>query len=151
MSGRCSQPHGPKPLIPEKNSELPKSRHFAAYSTLEHRPNPRAKSLAPHGGDSARLTCPLCPQEIWAGIYPPHTKGPRETKISWGHRGKLAFWTKSSRPAHVSEKNKKRHHLRLITHADVASFNAAAKRISKADRLQKMGVQNMKYQLIYSM
>tara|TARA_B110000027_G_scaffold73624_1_gene78467 strand:+ start:216 stop:347 length:132 start_codon:yes stop_codon:yes gene_type:complete len=33
----------------------------------------------------------------------------------------------------------------------VASFNAAAKRISKADRLQKMGVQNMKYQLIYSM
>ena len=57
-------------------------------------------------------------------------------------------WTKSSQPAHVS---KKKHHLRLITHADVASFNAAAKRISKADRLQKMGVQNMKYQLIYSM
>ena len=26
--------------LPEKNSELPKSRHFAAYSTLEHRPNP---------------------------------------------------------------------------------------------------------------
>ena len=61
------------------------------------------------------------------------------------------LWPKSSRPAHVSKKNKKRHHLRLITHADVASFNAAAKRISKADRLQKMGVQNMKYQLIYSM
>ena len=104
---------------------------------------------SPHGGDSTRLTCPLCPQEIWAGMHPPHTKEPRETKISWGHRGKLAFWTKSSRPAHVSKK--KRHHLRLITHADVASFNAAAKRISKADRLQKMGVQNMKYQLIYSM
>ena len=48
---------------------------------------------------------------------------------------------------------KKRHHLRLTTHDDayVASFNAAAKLISKADRLQKMGVQNMKYQLIYSM
>ena len=46
---------------------------------------------------------------------------------------------------------KKRRRLRLITHADVASFNAAAKRISKADRMQKMGVRNMKYQLIYSM
>jgi len=33
----------------------------------------------------------------------------------------------------------------------MASFNAAAGRISKANRLQKMGVQNMKYQLIYSM
>ena len=69
-------------------------------------------------------------------MYSPHTKGPRETKISWGHMGNLVFWTKSSRPAHV---NKKIHHLRLITHADVASFNAAAKRISKADRMQKNG------------
>jgi len=59
------------------------------------------------GGDSAGLTCPLCPQEIWAGMYPPHTKGPRETKISLRHRGKLAFWTKSSRPGHVSKKIKK--------------------------------------------
>ena len=39
----------------------------------------------------------------------------------------------------MSVKNKKRHRLRLTTHADVASFNAAAKRISKADRLQKNG------------
>jgi hypothetical protein len=30
---------------------------------------------------------------------------------------------------------KKGHHLRLTTHADVASFNAAAKLINKADRL----------------
>ena len=51
----------------------------------------------------------------------------------------------------MSVKKYKKTPLRLITHADVASFNAAAKRISKADRLQKMGVQNMKYQLIYSM
>ena len=51
----------------------------------------------------------------------------------------------------MSVKNKKRHHLRLITHADVASFNMVVKLIDKADRLQKMGVQNMKYQLIYSM
>ena len=51
----------------------------------------------------------------------------------------------------MSVKNQKIHHLRLTTHADVAIYNAAAKRISKADRLQKMGVQNMKYQLIYSM
>ena len=34
--------------------------------------------------------------------------------------------------------NKKRHRLRLTTHADVASFNAAAKRISKADQMQKI-------------
>jgi len=59
--------------------------------------------------------------------------------------------TKSSRPAHVSKKNEKRHNLRLCPHAALASFDAAAKRIRKADRLQKMGVQNMKYQLIYSM
>ena len=59
------------------------------------------------GEDSARLTCPLCSQEIWAGMYPPHTRGPEETKISWEHRGKLVLWTKSSRPAHVSKKIKK--------------------------------------------
>ena len=59
-----------------------------------------------HGGDSARLTCPLCYQEIWAGMYPPHTRGPEETKISWEHRGKLVFWTKSSRPCHVSKKHR---------------------------------------------
>jgi hypothetical protein len=40
----------------------------------------------------------------------------------------------------MSVKNKKRHRLRLTTHADVASFNAAAKLIDKADRLQKVGV-----------
>ena len=39
----------------------------------------------------------------------------------------------------MSVKNKKRHRLRLTTHADVASFNAAAKHISKADRMQKNG------------
>ena len=32
----------------------------------------------------------------------------------------------------MSVKNKKRHHLCLTTHADVASFNAAAKHINKA-------------------
>ena len=35
-----------EPPDTQKNSELPKSRHFAAYSTYEHRPNPRAKSCA---------------------------------------------------------------------------------------------------------
>ena len=41
------QPTTPtEPPDTRKNSELPKSRHFAAYSTLEHRPNPRAKSLS---------------------------------------------------------------------------------------------------------
>ena len=62
---------------------------------------------APSGGDSAGLTCPLCGQEIWAGMYPPHAKGPRGTKISWPQRGKLVFQTKSTRPAHVSKKTKK--------------------------------------------
>ena len=46
---------------------------------------------------------------------------------------------------------KKRHNLRLTTHAEVVSFNMVVRLIDKADRLQKMGVQNMKYQLIYSM
>ena len=40
----------------------------------------------------------------------------------------------------MSVKKIKKTHLRLTTHADVASFNAAAKLIDKADRLQKMGV-----------
>ena len=41
------QPTTPtEPPDTRKNSELPKSRHFAAYSTLEHRPNPRAKSFS---------------------------------------------------------------------------------------------------------
>lgn len=57
------------------------------------------------GGDSAGLTCPLCGQEIWAGMYPLHAKGPRETKISWPQRGKLVLQTKSTQPAHVSKKN----------------------------------------------
>ena len=34
MSRRRNQPREPNPLIPKKNSELPKSRHFAAYSNL---------------------------------------------------------------------------------------------------------------------
>ena len=82
-------------------------------------------------------------------MYPPHTRGPEETKIPWEHRGKLVFWTKSSRPAHVSKKNKKRHRLRLTTHADVASSNTAVKLIYHTDRMQKIVAQNMKYSLIY--
>ena len=89
------------------------------------------------GGDSGGLTCPFCAQEILAGMHSPHTKGIREIKISWAHRGKLVFWTKSSWSRHASKK--KRHHLRLTTHADVASFNAATKPIDQADRLQKWG------------
>ena len=46
MSGRCNQPRQANPLTPKKKTELQKSRHVAAYSTLEHRPNPRAKSLS---------------------------------------------------------------------------------------------------------
>ena len=26
-------------------------------------------------------------------MYPPHTRGPEETKISWEHRGGLVLWT----------------------------------------------------------
>ena len=40
----------------------------------------------------------------------------------------------------MSVKNKKRHDLRLTTHAEVVSFNMVVKLIDKADRLQKMGV-----------
>ena len=49
----------------------------------------------------------------------------------------------------MSVKNKKRHHLRLITHADVVSFNTAVKLIYHTDRMQKFVAQNMKYSLIY--
>ena len=73
-------------------------------------------------------------------MHPPHAKGPEETEIACLHDRKLVFWTKSSWPRHVSKKNKKRHRLRLTTHADVASFNIAVKLIDKADRLRKMGV-----------
>ena len=38
------------------------------------------------------------------------------------------------------KKNKKRHRLRLTTHAEVVSFNMVVKLINKTDRLQKMGV-----------
>ena len=31
------------------------------------------------GGDSGWLTCPLCSQEIWARMYPPHTRGPQQS------------------------------------------------------------------------
>ena len=74
--------------------------------TPTHHGQPAVHAQLAQGGDSTGLTCPLCPQELWARMYPPHTKGPRETKISWGHRGKLVFWTKSSRPGHVSKKIK---------------------------------------------
>ena len=51
---------------------------------------------APHGGDSAGLTCLLCKQAILVRTHPPHAKGPKETKITCLHDRKLVFWTKSS-------------------------------------------------------
>ena len=67
-------------------------------------------------------------------MYRQHTKVHKETKISWAHRGKLVLWTKSSWSRHVS---KNKHHLRLTTHADVASFDMAVKLTCHTDRMPK--------------
>ena len=84
----------------------------------------------PSGWDSVGLTCPLCPHKIWAGMCPPHTKGPREPReFLWGTGGETCFGPTQVAQV-MSVKNKKRHYLRLTTHADVASFNAAAKHIN---------------------
>ena len=49
------------------------------------------------------------------------------------------FWTKLSRPGHVSKRKQKIHHLSLTTHAAVVIFNMAVELINTADRMQKNG------------
>ena len=122
-----------------KHSRTPDGQHFTA-----------CPHLATWGGLCGFDLPPLPPRNL-GGIISPTYQGTQRNQNFLGAQGKLVLWTKSSQPAHVGKKIKKRHHWRLITHADVSSFNAAAKHISQADRLQKMGVQNMKCQLIYSM
>ena len=46
-----------------------------------------AASDWPHGGDSARLTCPLCYQGNWAWGHPPHTPRDPEKPKSLGNTG----------------------------------------------------------------
>ena len=100
-SATCSTTSGAGTLVcteasPQAAAQWPSPRppsHVPSEASADGRASPRppasapsrppASQPAPHGGDSVGLTCPFCLQEIWAGMYPPHTKGPRETKFSW--------------------------------------------------------------------
>ena len=90
----------------------------------------------------------------WGGstpLHPPVVLGPHlQRRIFLEAQGETSILDQV-KSARSCQKKKRRRRLRLIMHTDVASFNAAAKRSSKADQMQKMGVRNMKYQLIYSM
>ena len=69
-----------EPPDTRKKSELPKSRHFAAYSTYEHRPNPRARKVVPQKVSGKK-----------GKELPIRTRSPEQVgTVDWGCAGDLA-------------------------------------------------------------